>query len=161
MILQINVASGILGELGSISKLLKPIPIVGNVADSLPLNITSLLKLPAGLELLKCLNVNNYPTLQEEVVRYNNQQRYKTIPECCDVKNFPAIFQLTYDLFSCLNDLFVLLGGAVCDLLKLLSPLTCRQEAGKDLSNLTSVGCIFKALLGTLFGALGVPVVSS
>lgn len=107
-----------------------------------------------------CVNIKNYPTINEDVARYKDQQKNKTIPECCEPDQFPAIFQLTYDLFSCIENIFKSLGGGLCDLVKLLSPLGCRQKAVKDLSQLSSVGCLLKSLLGWMFGELCVPIVS-
>lgn len=139
MILQINVAFGLLGSVT---------------------NITNILNLPAGVELLKCVNIKNYPTISEDIARYNDQQRQKTIPECCEPDEFPGLFQLTHDFFSCIENIFISLGGGLCDLVKLLSPLGCRQEIEKDLSRMSSVGCVLKSLLGSMLGEIGASFVS-
>lgn len=122
---------------GLVNQLLNPLD---QVVALLPIDLGKLLQ-----SLAVCANPQPDPELEKEIASYKSGDRQA----CCQAENFPRIFTAVARLSQCMQNVFEGSARTLCKLLSILAPLTgCK-------GNEHNPGCLLKALLGPIFGAVG------
>lgn len=101
------------------------------------------------------MNLANYPDLESSLIKYNSYTP-ATRPKCCRPDQFPGLFEFLYALFSVIESIGKKTIGLLCDVLQYLTPLSCKKNIKGNPKKLNLLGCVVKALLGPLFGKLGI-----